>query len=410
MIARAALDRLLDFRADGGPPVVSVYAAAPVDPKEKVHVRARVNSLLQGLDPLVENRELDRETRLSIRQDIERLREVVADEHWRPHGVGLFCCSARDFFESVELPREPRERALVDATPWVRPIAAMIDKDHRVCVVTLDRGHAVLWEHRVGRDDELVRIDEVEDRVLRDADHTGGRFGGQEYTTHHKVTELAKKHFRHVIARLEKLFFPELDHEVQYEEVVEGRSPRDVGADESYDLLVVAGHGERVSGFLEELPDRLRQRLAGTFTDPSVDDRKALEVQVDEVLERWERDREQQGVEHVLEVEAMGGLGVTGLHTCLWAASSKAIDTLFLREQDEAPGVVCDGCGWLGEEGEVCPVDGRPLRRTPDIVDEMLQSVLRDSGTVHTLEDGVAPEARSPLAHLRFPLPPEPPG
>jgi peptide chain release factor subunit 1 len=205
---------------------------------------------------------------------------------------------------------------------------------------------------------------------------------------------LAKKHFRQVIARLEKLFFPELDHEVQYEEVVEGRSPRDVEADESYDLLVVAGHGERVSGFLDELPDRLRQRLAGTFTDPSVEDRKALEARVDEVLERWERDREQQGVEHVLELEAMGGLGVTGLHTCLWAASSKAIDTLFLREQDEAAGVVCDACGWLGEQGEVCPVDGRPLHHTPDIVDEMLQSVLRDSGAVHTLEDGVAPDAQ----------------
>jgi hypothetical protein len=37
-----------------------------------------------------------------------------------------------------------------------------------------------------------------------------------------------------------------------------------------------------------------------------------------------------------------------------------------------------------------------------------VQSVLRDGGEVCTLEEGIAPEGRTPAAHLRFPLPPEP--
>jgi peptide subunit release factor 1 (eRF1) len=404
MIAVQALNRLIQVRAEG-PPVVSLYAVVPVDPKDQRGVRARVNSLLDELGPLTEDQNLDRAARLSIRADIERLRSVAEEEHWKPPGIGLFSSSARDLFEEVELPSEPRDRVLVDATPWVRPIAALLDKAYRACVVTLDRGHAVFWEYHVG---QLVPIEELKDPVLRDADYAGGRWGGRENVTHHRVQELAKQHFRRVIDRLEHLFFPEQDPEVRYQTVVDGRSPQEAGADQRFDVLVVAEHGDEVSGFLDELPDRLRQKLAGTFTNPSVDDRGALKAEADAVLDRWERDSERQLVEHVLEVEAMGGLGVTGLHRCLWAASSKAIGTLLLQERDQAPGVVCDVCGWLGERGDTCPVTGDQLRHTPDIVDELLQSVLRDSGEVRTLEDSSLPDGRSPAAHLRFPLPPEP--
>jgi peptide chain release factor subunit 1 len=364
-------------------------------------MRSRVNSLLDQLGPLTEDESLDREARLSIREDIGRLREAVLTEHWKPHGIGLFASSARNLFEEVELPSEPHDRVLVDVTPWVRPIAAVLDKDHRACVVTLDRGQAVFWEYQ---DDELQQTDELKDPVLRDADYTGGRYGGRENATHHRVQELAKQHFRKVADRLEQLFFPEMDHEAQYETVVEGkRAPWG-----RYDVLVVGEHGEQVNGFVDELSDRLRQKLAGTFTDPSVDDRGALKSQADEVLDRWENDRERQLVAHILEIEPIGGWGVTGLHKCLWAATSKAIETLLLREADEAAGVVCDACGWLGESGDKCPVSGDQLRHAPDIVDQLVQSVLRDGGEVRTLEEGVAPEGRTPAAHLRFPLPAQP--
>jgi hypothetical protein len=400
MIATQALNDLINISADARP-VVSLYAVVPVDPTEHQAMRSRVNSLLDQLDPLTEDENLDREARLSIREDIVRLRKAVDVEHWKPHGIGLFASHGRNMFEEVELPSEPQDRILVDATPWVRPIAAVLDKAHRTCVVTLDRGHAVFWAYQ---DDDLEQIDEVKDEVLRDADYTGGRYGGRENATHHRVQELAKKHFRNVADRLEQLFFPEQDHEAQYETVVEGKRP----PSHRFDVLVIGEHGDQSSGFVDELSDRLREKLAGTFTDPSMNDRGALKEQADEVLDRWERDRERRQVDHVLEIEAMGGWGVTGLHRCLRAASSKAIETLLLRDTDEAPGVVCDGCGWLGESGDTCPVSGDNLRHAPDVVDQLVQSVLRDGGEVRTLEEGIAPEGRTPAAHLRFPLPPEP--
>jgi peptide chain release factor subunit 1 len=395
-----SLNELIHVDAGGGP-IVSLYAVVPVDPKARQGLRSRINGLLDELDPVAEDQSLERTARLSIREDVERLRRAVSEEHWKPPGIGLFASSARNLFAEVELATEPRDRVLVGATPWVRPIAALLDKAYRACVVTLDRGRAVLWEYQL---DHIEQVEEIEDRVLRDANFTGGRWGGRENTTHNKVEELAKKHYRHVADRLEQLFFPEGDREVQYGMEVEGRR-RPV---DHFDVLVVGEHRDQSDGFLDELPDRLCEKLAGTFTDPSLDDRRALKEQVVRVLDRWERDREKEQVDHVVEIEALGGLGATGLPRCLWAASSKAIETLLLRNTDETPGVVCDVCGWLGEKGVTCPVSGDRLRYVPDVVDQLLQSVLRDGGRVHTLEDGVVPDARTPAAHLRFPLPPQP--
>jgi peptide chain release factor subunit 1 len=400
MTATQTLNDLINIHADARP-IVSLYAVVPVDPNDHQGMRSRVNSLLDQLDPMTEDESLDRDARLSIREDVARLREAVLVEHWKPHGIGLFASSARNLFEEVELPGEPRDRVLVDASPWVRPIAAVLDKAHRACVVTLDRGHAVFWEYQ---DEELRKVDEIKDRVLRDDDYTGGRWGGREWATHYTAGQLATQHFRTVADRLEQQFFPEQDHEVQYETVVEGK-PAPAGHN---DVLVVGGHDDQVKAFVSELSDRLRQKLAGTFTDPSVDDRGALKSRADEVLDRWEKDQERQLVEHILEIEPIGGWGVTGLHKSLWAASSKGIETLLLRETDEAPGVVCDVCGWLGESGDTCPISGDQLRHAPDVVDQLVQSVLRNGGEVHTLEEGIAPDARTPAAHLRFPLPPEP--
>src|SRR4029453_15855944 len=124
----------------------------------------------------------------------------VLAEHWKSHGIGLFASSARNLFEEVELPIEPRDRVMIDLTPWVRPIAAMLDKEHRTCLVTLDRGHAVLWDYQ---DEELRQIEEIKDRVLGDDDYPGGRWGGREWATHKTAADLAKQHFRHVVERLD---------------------------------------------------------------------------------------------------------------------------------------------------------------------------------------------------------------
>jgi hypothetical protein len=60
--------------------------------------------------------------------------------------MGLFSCSGKGFYEEVALPRALRDRAVVDADPYVRPMLAVLDEYHRMCVVVVDEASAVVWQ------------------------------------------------------------------------------------------------------------------------------------------------------------------------------------------------------------------------------------------------------------------------
>lgn len=47
--------------------------------------------------------------------------------------VVLFSCSAAQMLEVVRLPRTIRDRVMVDATPWIDPMLAVLDQYSRCC-------------------------------------------------------------------------------------------------------------------------------------------------------------------------------------------------------------------------------------------------------------------------------------
>jgi peptide chain release factor subunit 1 len=99
---------------------------------------------------------------------------------------------------------------------------------------------------------------------------------------------------------------------------------------------------------------------------------------------------------------------VLGLELCLWAGSVSAIDRLMIQDGAIAPGVICDRKHWLALAGDTCPVCDRPLRAAPDVIDELVQVVIDDGGSIrHVSAHTVLTECVA-AASLRFPLPPKP--
>ena len=103
---------------------------------------------------------------------------------------------------AAEDARQIRERAVVDATPWLRPMLAVLDEYHRACVVVVDRESARFWELYLN---ELRELDRLRDEVLRKPDYAG--WGGfAEHGVHHEAEELEKRHYRRVVGVLDRLF------------------------------------------------------------------------------------------------------------------------------------------------------------------------------------------------------------
>ena len=392
MLTAETIDRIIRF--DGrGLPVTSFYTPVAAGPGSAKDLHARVSSLVDEITALAKDHSLGHDARESVRGDIERIREASREERWKPGGIAIFSCSGRDLFEEVPLPREVRDAIVVDETPYVRPMLAVLDEYHRACIVVVDKASARLWEFY---QDELSEVSSVHDRALRKANYAGGlrvlrktnnAAGLAEDRVRDKADELSKRHYRNVAQVLADMF----------------RSGR-------FDLLIIGGHDYEVPAFVNFLPRELKSRVAGTFSiDPSTEPIAEIRAQAAAILQRYERDEESQLVTDVFEKLATGGLAAAGLPDCLWAGSVAAVQTLLVREGATAPGVVCDQSGWLALSGDTCPLCGNPTRHTDDVIDELAEDVIEESGSVRHIEADDRLSELLVAAELRFPLPPPPP-
>ncbi|MDH2426496.1 hypothetical protein [Sphaerisporangium sp. TRM90804] len=380
MITTETIGRIIRYNG-GDLPVVSLYAGVGQD--GPTALRTQVNSLLHEIRPLEEDDSLGRRARLSIRGDIERIENLEGLERVETGAVAVISCSEDDFFEQVILPRTVRDRIMVGTTPWVRPMLAVLDEFHRCCVLVVDRRSAQAFELY---QDEMREIGEVQDSALRKPNYAGW-YGLEEPQVRNRAEDLAKRHYRNVVRVLDELF--RTGH---------------------YELLIVGGHPEEVPNFLEFLPHDLRPKVAGTFTiDPRTATPADIRHNAGRIAERYERDEERRWVAEVMERAATRKPAALGLDDCLWAGSVGAVGMLLVQEGATAPGVVCDESSWLATAGETCPLCGRATRRTPDVIDELAQVVINESGSVeHVLADTQLKD-NVVAASLRFPLPPRPP-
>ncbi len=376
------LDRLARLHGEGLP-VVSVYLAVYPGPDGRRALRTKADSLLHRIRSLADDGSLDHGARMSLRADIEEVEKIARTEMPRRGTLAIFACSGAGVLELVRLPRPVRDRIMVDATPWIGPMLAVLDQYRRCCTVVVDRESAHVWELYLG---EMRDARRLESRAPRSAAYAG-RHGLAEGRLRNKADELSKRHFREVAAALDRLF----------------RAER-------YDVLAVGGHEHELPGFLEFLPRTLRERVAGTFAiDPRTATAATVRPHVEPILERYQLDEEQRSVSEVLQAVASGGLAVAGLEPCLWAGSLAAIRALLVQDGAVAPGVVCDASGWFATSGDACPLCGGPTRSTPDVIDELVEAVIDEGGSIQHVRADTDLRAHVTAAWLRFAPPPEPP-
>jgi peptide chain release factor subunit 1 len=374
MITDDQISRILKLHTDGLP-IVSLYAQVPAGPDSGRALRSRVDSLLSEIRPMTSDASLDRTARLSVRADIEHIEEhLEKGQSWRPGALALFSCSAHQIFEEIALPRAVRDRVIVDSTPWVRSLLAVLNEYHRMCVVFVERGEASLWELY---QDELREVTRLRDRTLR-ARHTPA---SSEDRARNKANEITKRHFRDVVATIDTLF----------------RTDR-------FDLLAVGGQQHETPQFVDLLPRHLRDRLAGTFTlDNHPSEAARVRLCAGAILRKYEQAEQRRRVTELVQTVAAGGRAALGFTDCLRAGTQTAIDELLLDEGAVIPGVLCDNCGWMAVRGRVCPQCGHRLRPVADILDELTEAVINDSGSIFHVSVPTELSRHLVGALLRFP-------
>ena len=368
MLTLQDIQMLRDF-SGRGLPVLSVYLSVDPGPTAARSLPARLKDLVAPIKEQAAR--LPREAARSLTDDIET---VLGMDHviaGNGSGFGVFACSGRGLLETVAFPMRVRSRAVVDETPYLRPIDAMLAEIQRYCAVVLDRRRADIFRFEMN---ELSSWEQLAPEEIR-KDNYGGFAGYAERRVRSHAEEVAQRHYRDVAARLHQL----------------------VGEREGFDKLIVGGHRDSVDGLVTELPPHIAGLLAGTFNiDVHTMTPAIVRAHCVDVAAASDREDEAQIVDEIIETTFAGGAAVLGIPRTVHAANLHAVDLLAVDTEFSEPGEVCRACGWLvADHADVCPACGGEVAVVPDIIDALAAAVRAAGGRVRHVQ------AKTPLAEHR---------
>ncbi len=361
MLEQATVDRLRGL--DGqGLPVLSVYLSLEPGPGTLRSIPTRLKDMLSDIKEV--GVRLARDQRMSLRNDIEALSKSstsFASDLGR--GVAIFKSSGAGIDEHVGLPGPVRDRAVLDAAPYLRPLEAMLDHYRRFCVAVVDARFASIFRFRM---DNLETWEEMRSPAMAEEDFRKANYGGfagyDERRVRAHADEVLVRHYRDIASRLDEL----------------------VDDDPGYDLLIIGGPEVHAARVVAELAPPLTRRLAGTFViDPHTMTAATVLEHSKRVAQAYEADEQRHLVSRLMDAAASNGTAVVGVDESTDAANQRAVETLVVQADRTAPGTVCGNCGWIAGPTElVCMACGHEPAWVPDIIDALGDSVRTNGGRI----------------------------
>ena len=291
--------------------------------------------------------------------------DVRAIEDWvgagfdrsRTRGLAFFSCSTHGLFEVVELPMAVRDRLVVNHSPAVGQLEALLRDHEPIGVLLADKQRAQVLVFELG---ELRDRSELVDAIAHgDPGHMdrGDLAHALEAATH--------THLRHAADVAWRVY-----------------------QDRPYSHLVLGGPEPIVRELEPLLHPYLQERLGPRIAvapGASVGDIRDAAITVEHEIDRR---REASMVERLRAAVASGRRGVAGLADTLTALNEKRVELLLVSDGYAEEGWRCPTSGALAAVGPTSPATGERMDRVDDVVEDAVESALvQDARVEHCLDN-----------------------
>lgn len=334
----------------GDAPVTSVY----LDVDGGRHVRFQ--DVVHSAEALLKEALQKHDGHPSVAADIERVQAFVRGglDRSRTRGLVVFSCSAQDFWRVVELPVPVRDQVVVNHSPCVRQLEAVVDEYERFGVLLADKQRARVFVYELG---ELVESTELLDSLPRGEDEDMGlaRGGGRDQLQQH-ASALVHQHLRHAADAAFRLY-----------------------QDRGFERLIVGAPDEIASELESVLHPYLKERLEAKCHIPVNASDDEIRSAAHAVEAEVERRKEAELVARLRDAVGSNNRGVAGLDDTLKALVERRVDTLLVSHGYGHPGWRCPSCDHICRVGRSCPVCEAEMNAVDDVVEEAVEEALAQS-------------------------------
>jgi peptide chain release factor subunit 1 len=313
---------------------LSVYIAGPES----------VEKAMKRIDEMSKLLKENRDEHEYLKENKRLIKDYFERKRYDSGGLCIFSCWILDYFEVFPLAAPVENLVRIDSSPYLRPLAEMMDEYENYAVVVLDNERARIFIVAAGRTDAE---EEVKGNIKN----------------HVKVGGWSQKRYER---RREK------ELERYAEEVVERLE--ELANKEEFRRIILVGGKEAVSEIAKSLPPRLAERLVG---EKSLDLKKGedhLNREIFDLFVEEERRSEVALWDRVKESYFRGEPAVMGIGEVLEASQAGRVDKAIVNRDDEFAGRRCRDCENLSAgRPERCPACGSQSLFDVDLLNEIVE-------------------------------------
>lgn len=347
-VTEAQVRELAEFDSKG-----EMVSTLYIDVSGKSHPRksdyvSKVQQLIRSRKRSFGATRPNKKTSAAVSADLAQIQGFVEGDFRRKstQGLAVFACAARGLFQHFALPQAPKDRVVVEASPFVRPLNALISEYSRYGIVLIGRKTARLFVFYMGAliEESVPVVDDVHGR------HDQGGWSQARFSRH--IEAEVARHIRHAANEAESAF-----------------------AAAGVERIVVAGSRDITSEFLKAMSMKSRERVVAT---PGLKQSATVD-EVAQLVTEIEAEAEARDDRELVEAVRAGmskGKSVAGLAATLTALSSGRAQVLLVSRGYSCEGWRCAGCDSLAAIGPACPACTEQMQRVSDVIEEAIECSL----------------------------------
>ena len=337
----------------------SIFLNTDKSSQSKKEISLSLKNLLNQAKIQIEGMDQSKAKKESLAKDLDRFKGYAAKNlNSYPYtGMAAFSSQGSGLWEVLDLPAAPRNRVVFDRNPYVRPLSAILNTHHRICIVVFDRKQAQWFNLFLGEITPLASLKgDVPSKVKE-----GGWEGYESKRIERHIATLLHDFLKNIA---DKTFSLEKEY--------------------SFDWLLVGCPNGYYTDFQPLLHSYLKNKAKGRLKLKPSDsqDRKRKEALT--LIEGLEKREDEETVQRFVGELEKGGLAVAGLKSTLQSLNRRLVHTLIVTRHFIREGRKCPKCHFLYTEELKCPSCQIKTEKFDDIIDEAVEAALdKNCGVKH---------------------------
>jgi peptide subunit release factor 1 (eRF1) len=354
-LSRQKIEALSSFKS-GKYLTTSFFLNTDKSQQSRKEIQVAAKNLLTAGRARLESLDFDKDKKASLTHDLDKIQEFCAQNITdNSHGLAVFSCQGECFWEDVHLPHPPRNRILFDHNPYIRPLAQILGRYHRICVFLVGRTSAKWFGLHMGRLAHLETL--LCELPKHDKD---GDFDG---TSVRRIERHVDAHVHEHYKKASQITF-------------------DLFQKEKFDWLFLGCEDHFYSDLEQFLHSYLRERLKGRIKAKPSDPEDRILKEALELEATLTRAAEEEDVRRFVAELEKGGRAVSGMKESLRGVNQLEVQSLLVTHNFAAGGTMCPKCRFLYQEETVCPTCQIATHPVADVVDEAIEATFKQHADV----------------------------